>query len=101
MSARDGRLGIAFDGNELVVFVEDELSATHAAVRADGARDVSVVVLGNEIPGSIAHRLRAGAVAAFSHLPVDRPTREQVFEHGRSRSAIREAEPMRAKSQPS
>src|SRR6185437_9603409 len=42
-SAGDRRLGIAFNGYELVVLMKDELSAAYAAIRANGPRDLSTL----------------------------------------------------------
>src|SRR6266545_4588320 len=81
VAARDRRLGIAFDGDELPVAMEGELPAADAAVGADGAGRLRAVVLRAERRGALAHGLDAGAVAAGFELADERPLQEELGEH--------------------
>src|ERR1041385_1789826 len=82
MPARDRRLRIALDGDELAVAMKDELPAADAAVRTDGARGPRALVLRPQRRGARAHGLDAGAVAAGLQLADERPLEEELGEHG-------------------
>ena len=51
MSARDWRIDVAFNLNDLVVLVIDDLPAPHAAVRANGAGLLAIVNFGFQVMG--------------------------------------------------
>ena len=76
MAARDRRAGIAFDRNQLAIFVKDHLPAADSAIGTDGARELSIVILGLKISGALAHRLRAGTVTSGLNLPDEGPAFE-------------------------
>ena len=80
-SAGDGRLRIAFYGDQLVVFVEDELSAAHGTVRTDGTRHLGAIGARAERAGAPGHRFRASSISSGLHLPDKGPTREQFPQH--------------------
>ena len=81
MAARDGRLGITLDGNQLATFVIDKLSAADSTVRTDRSRDLGVLILGAQVPGALAHGLCARTVGACSNLLDHGPAKKQIFEH--------------------
>src|SRR6476660_2270085 len=80
-SPRDGRFRIAFNRNQLVVFVENQLTATYAAVRADRPRHFGVLGPGAKIGGPVRHGFRASSVSACLNLLDDWPARKQLPEH--------------------
>ena len=77
-----GDCGIALDGDQLAVFVIDQLSATDRAVRTNAARDLGTVRLRLQVAGALAPGFFAGTIAAGLQLFDDRPTREQIFNIG-------------------
>src|SRR6266851_5150466 len=83
MSARNGRLRIAFDGNKFPALVIYELSAAHATIRTDGTSNFSAVMFGTQIPCVFAHHLSASAVGPSPELADERPAREQIIEHSK------------------
>src|SRR5438477_351651 len=78
---RDGRFRIAFDGNQFSIFVINQLSAADAAVRTNGTRNLSPVVLGTQIPRLLGHGFRASAVGSGLNLPDEWPAGKQIIEH--------------------
>ena len=84
MSARDRRLRVAFDGDDLPLAMKDELSASDAAVGTDGARHFGLLVLGPQGARRVAHRIGAGAVASIAKLANERPLEQKPGEHGKS-----------------
>ena len=81
MSARNGRLGIAFDADELAIFVKCQLPATYAAIRTNGSRHLCPYGFRPEIARVLAHCLRASTVGAGSNLPQQRPIGEEILQH--------------------
>src|SRR5438270_12382891 len=84
MSARDRRLRIAFDGDDLAVAMKDELSASDAAVGTDRTRHFGLLVLRPQGACRVAHRIGAGAVASIAKLANERPLEQKLGEHGKS-----------------
>ena len=72
-AAGDGRFGIAFDGDQLAVLVEDQLAAADGAVGAHAAGYFGAFVFGAEVAGGFAHGFGAGAVGAVQDLVDQRP----------------------------
>src|SRR4051794_36092482 len=60
--AGNWRLGISFDGNQLVSLMVDKLPAADGAVRTDGARRLSTIRLRAQVYAAIAHSFQAGSV---------------------------------------
>src|SRR5215813_4347696 len=81
MSARDGRFGIAFNGDQFVVFVEDELAAPYAAIRTNRRRHLRAVVLGTQVARLLRHDFGASAARTVSNLIDEWPAGKQVSEH--------------------
>jgi hypothetical protein len=79
--ARNGRVGITFDGNQFSLSVIHKLSAADAAVRTDRARDLGAIVLGTKIPRLFRHGFGARAVGSSLKLPDEWPAGKQIIEH--------------------
>src|SRR5579862_3947587 len=77
--AGNGRLRIAFDGDELARFVKNELSAAHSAVGADRARYFRSAGFRLQLSSALGHRLDACSVASRQDLLNERPAEEEVF----------------------
>src|SRR3954447_15739918 len=93
MPARDRRLRIALDADDLPVTMVNKLTTSDAAVRTDGTRDVRALRLGTQRVRRLGHRLDAGTVASGLQLPDQRPLQKELREHERSvcnsRAAVR------------
>ena len=76
--ARNGRLGIAFDGNQLSAFVIHELPAANRTVWTYRARNFSAVMLGSKIVRSLAHRISAHSITGRQDLLHYRPTSDKA-----------------------
>src|SRR5947209_13612694 len=63
-STRDGRLRITLNGNQLVVFMEDELSAANATVRTHRTHYLGAISAWSERAGALGHGFRAGAISS-------------------------------------
>jgi hypothetical protein len=74
MAARDRRLRIAFDADQAVVAMEDQLGAADAAVGADAPRDARFVVLAPQRAGAVADR----RVLVTSQLTDERPLEKEL-----------------------
>src|SRR6202041_1849882 len=61
--------------------MEDHLPATDAAVWTDGACELGILILRQEILGAPAHRLHTGSIAPGAKLANDRPAVKQIFHH--------------------
>src|ERR1051325_1083914 len=84
MPARDGRLWITLDADDLPLAVVNELTTSHAAVRADRLGDFRRLVLRLQRFRAVAHDLRAGAVSAGAKLADEGPFEQQFGEHAGS-----------------
>src|SRR5947207_11084670 len=82
MSARDRRLGITFDADDLAVAMVNELTTSDTAVRTDRARHFRVAIFRRERARGVAHRVGAGAVAAIAKLADQRPFQKEIDVHG-------------------
>src|SRR5205085_412266 len=71
---------VAFDGNQLAIFVEDKLAATHAAIRANRACHLGPVNPRMHRARLVRHGLRSRSVGVFTNLTNDRPFTEQASE---------------------
>src|SRR5436305_11483223 len=78
MSARNGRRWVTFDGDQSALLVEDELSASHAAIGANGARHRATLIIRAQIAGALAHCVRAGPVRLVPELPDHRPAGKKL-----------------------
>src|SRR3954447_5646703 len=83
MPARDRRLRIALDADDLAVAMVNKLTTSDAAVRTDRSRDVCALGLRPQRVRSLGHRLDAGAVGAGRQLPDQRPLQKELREHAR------------------
>ena len=81
MPARNWRLRIALDRNQLSLFVIDKLSATHSAIWTDGTRHLGSIVLRPETPSTRAHGFRTCSIRSSPNLLHQGPLREELFEH--------------------
>src|SRR3954469_2477040 len=83
MPARDRRLRIALNADDLPVAMVNKLTTSDAAVRTDRSRDVGAVRLRPQRMRRIRHRIDAGAVASRLQLPDQRPLQKELREHAR------------------
>src|SRR3954452_18930018 len=81
MPARDRRLRIALDADDLAVAMVNKLTTSDAAVRTDRSRDVRALGLRTQRQRRVRHRLNAGAVAARLQLPDQRPLQKELRKH--------------------
>src|SRR3954452_22139250 len=84
MPARDRRLRIALDADDLAVAMVNKLTTSDAAVRTDRSRDARALGLRTQRVRSLGHRLDAGAVRAGLQLPDQRPLQKELREHAGS-----------------
>ena len=79
-SARNWRVRVAFNRNQLPVFVINQLAAAYGTIGTYRARSLSPMVLRNKIAGAIAHGLNTGPVAVRQDLPHDRPPSHKILD---------------------
>src|SRR5580698_3993478 len=82
-SARNWRFRIAFDRNQLPIFMKHKLAATDCAVGTYGSRNLCAFVFRTEVFCEIAHGFRASAVATLEDLPENWPLESKFFKHSR------------------
>src|SRR5947209_19449065 len=80
-ATRDRRFGIAFDRNQLAIFVIHELPTADAAIGANRTSDLCSVRLRAQVARALRHRLDAIAVGSGLDLLNEWPAGEQVGEH--------------------
>ena len=73
MSTRDGGLGIAFNRDELSVFVIHQLPAADATIGTNGAGYVRAIILRPQIERSLTHGFWAGSIGCSLNLANQRP----------------------------
>ena len=88
MPARDRRLRISLDTDQLAIFMKRELSAANAAIRANRTRHLRTIELWLQVARSITHRFGTSAICAGFDLLQQRPIGEESFQHGSLRIAI-------------
>src|SRR5689334_3129811 len=78
MSARDRRIGIAFNLHDLAIFVINDLATAHAAIWADRARNFTVEDARQQLARLVTPcSLARGAEIPILNLFEDWPAREQ------------------------
>src|SRR5579871_270905 len=82
MPARDRRLRIALDRNQLSVLVIGQLPAPDAAIRTNGTRHFRVGNFGPKLASALAHGFRARTTCSCLNLPDHRPSGEKLFQQG-------------------
>src|SRR6185437_1204988 len=80
-SAGNGRLRIAFNRNQLVVLVKNQLAAAYAAIWANRARHLCSLGPRTKIAGLLRHGFNACSISACLDLFNDWPARKQFPEH--------------------
>lgn len=78
-AARNGRSGIAFDGDKFAIAMKRQLAAADSAVRANRTSHLRAVIFCFQRKSFWAHRVGAGAVAAIQDLTDERPAVQEVF----------------------
>src|SRR5205823_10561299 len=68
---------VAFDRNQLAIFVINELAATDTAIRTNRARNFCIVDPRVHRTRFVRHRLEAGTILALANLPNEWPFRKQ------------------------
>ena len=83
MAARDRRLRIALDADDLPVAMVNKLTTSDAAVRTDGPCHIRPLGLRPQRMRGLGHRLDTGAVASRLELTNQRPLQKELSEHAR------------------
>src|SRR5581483_3632173 len=77
-AARNGRMRVALNRNQFVVFVKDKLSAPDAAIWTNRACDLGIVILRLEGSATLRHHFRPGTVSPGTELFQHRPARNKL-----------------------
>src|SRR5258708_30738012 len=91
--ARDRGFRIALDGNQFPVFVEDQLTATHCAIRTYRASDLRALILRTKVLGAPAHCFGTGAVFTMQNLTEDWPLERKFPNHSSLQPVLRRTVP--------
>src|SRR5690349_11170744 len=81
-SARNGRIGIAFDRDQLAIFVIDDLPTTYSAIRTNRRRRLRVVMFRLKVFRALGIRFWSGPICASFDLLDEWPAGEKICEHG-------------------
>ena len=81
VAAGNGRLGIAFDGNQLAFFVIYKLAAANSAIWTNRSSNLRTVGFWTQVARSFRHRLRTGAVGSGADLLKQWPLGEELSDH--------------------
>ena len=79
VSTRNWGLRIAFDGNQLPVFVIHQLPATDSAVRTNRARHLGPISFWSQIVRALTHGFGTSSTSARSNLFDQWPLSEEIF----------------------
>src|SRR3984957_12788322 len=80
-AAGERRSGIAFDRDQFIAAMEDELAAADRAIGTNGVSDFGAVVFRAQVERVLGHRFHTGAVSAIQDLFYDGPAGDEFLEH--------------------